>query len=224
MTKPLRLIQLNVRKRGEAHDSLINDEDIGDAAVIAIQEPQARLIKGRLLTTPMNLHKWTQMVPSIWKDEVKWAIRSMPWVAKDLDAEQVAVESSDMTAALVPISERVPLVAFVYVEKLAAQALADTCDTLRCMIREVRRKRGSLVDVVMMADFNRQDQLWGGDDVSMARQGEGDAIVDLANELFLHSLLPRGTRTWQGGEHESIIDLIFASDELADGGSPVWAL
>lgn len=39
MSKPLRVLQLNVRKRGEIHESLINDEEISDAAVIAIQEP-----------------------------------------------------------------------------------------------------------------------------------------------------------------------------------------
>ncbi|KGQ02586.1 Retrovirus-related Pol polyprotein from type-1 retrotransposable element R1 [Beauveria bassiana D1-5] len=185
--------QLNVRKRGEVHDSLMNDEDIRDAAVVAIQEPQARIIKGRLLTTPMVHHKWVKMVPSVWKEEGRWAIRSMLWIANDLDAEQVPIESSDMTAALVRISDRVLLVVSVYVEGHDAQALVNTCDTLR------------------------HDQLWGGNEVSIVRQGEGDAIIDLMNELSLHSLLPRGTKTWQSGEHESTIDLVLASGELAEG-------
>ncbi|KAM3560256.1 hypothetical protein ARSEF4850_003736 [Beauveria asiatica] len=208
--------QLNVRKRGEVHDSLMNDEEIEDAAVIAIQEPQARLIKGRLLTTPMSHHKWTKMVPSVWKEEGRWAIRSMLWVAKDLDAEQVPVESSDMTAALVRISDRVLLVVSVYVEGLDGQTLIGTCNALSKLIQDARHKEGGVVDVAIMGDFNRHDQLWGGDDVSMVRQGEGDAIVNLMNEFSLRSLLPRGTKTWQGGEHESTIDLVLASDELAD--------
>lgn len=33
------MIQLNVRKRGEVHESLMNDEDIQDAIVLVIQEP-----------------------------------------------------------------------------------------------------------------------------------------------------------------------------------------
>ena len=37
MTKPLRIIQLNVRKKGEVHESLMNDEEIQDAAVMAHQ-------------------------------------------------------------------------------------------------------------------------------------------------------------------------------------------
>ena len=57
-------MQLNVRKQGAVHESLMNDEDTQDAVALAIQEPQARMIQGRLLTTPMGHHKWTKMVPS----------------------------------------------------------------------------------------------------------------------------------------------------------------
>jgi exonuclease III len=39
--------------------------------------------------------------------------------------------------------------------------------------------------------------------------------VDLISEYALHSLLPRGTKTWQSGDRESTIDLILASEELA---------
>ncbi|TQN73583.1 hypothetical protein CSHISOI_01885 [Colletotrichum shisoi] len=52
-----------------------------------------------------------------------------------------------------------------------------------------------VVDVVTVGDFNLHDQLWGGDEVSMVRQGEADPIVDLMNEFGLGSLLPRGTKT-----------------------------
>jgi hypothetical protein len=36
MTRTLRLIQLNVRKQGVVHDSLIDDKEIQDATVLAI--------------------------------------------------------------------------------------------------------------------------------------------------------------------------------------------
>lgn len=86
MNKSVRIIQLNVRKQGAVHDSLMNDEAIRDAVVLAIQEPQARRIQGRLLTTPMGHHKWTKMVPSSWR-EGRWAIRSMLWINKEVEAE-----------------------------------------------------------------------------------------------------------------------------------------
>ncbi|OAQ60812.1 transposase [Purpureocillium lilacinum] len=89
----------NVAKTAEVHESLMNDNGIQDVAVLAIQEPHARLIKGHLLTTPMAHHKWTKMVPSTYL-EGRWAIRSMLWIRNDLEADQVTVESPDMTAAL----------------------------------------------------------------------------------------------------------------------------
>lgn len=52
---------------------------------------------------------------------------------------------------------------------------------------------------MIVGDFNRHDQLWGGDDVSLGRQGEADPIIDLMNEFALSSLLKRDTKTWQGG-------------------------
>lgn len=108
------MVQLNVRKQGEVHDSLMNDEEIQDATIVAIQEPHARRIQGRLLTTPMQHHKWTKMVPATWR-EGRWPIRSMLWVNKEVEAEQVRIESPDMTAAIVRLHERQTLVVSVYI-------------------------------------------------------------------------------------------------------------
>ncbi len=197
MSKTFRMIQLNVRKQDVVLESLINDVDIQDATVLAIQEPWARKPKDRLLTTPMSHHKWTKMVPSLYR-EGRWPIRSMLWLNKDVEAEQVAVPSPDMTAAIIRLPERLVLVASVYVPGPDAHALRDTCDNLQKAIQEVRRKANTVVEVVVVGDFNRHDQLWGGVDVAMERQGEADPIINLMNEFTLSSLLPRGTKTWQG--------------------------
>jgi len=69
--------------------------------------------------------------------------------------------------------------------------------------------------VILAGDFNRHDQLWGGDDVSAERQGEADPIIDLMGDYSLCSLLPRGTKTRKRGRSETTIDLILASEELA---------
>jgi len=207
------MIQLNVRKQGEIHDSLMNDEEIQDVTVLAIQEPHARRIQGRLLTTPMGHHKWTKMVPSSWR-EGRWPIRSMLWVNKEVEAEQVRIESPDITAAVVRLPDRLILVTSVYVPGGDPQALRVTCGNLRKAVRDVRRDGGAVVEVVIAGDFNRHDQLWGGDDVSLERQGEADQIIDLMSDFALSSLLRRGTKTWQGGEYETTIDLVLASEEL----------
>jgi hypothetical protein len=42
-------------------------------------------------------------------------------------------------------------------------------------------------------------------------------IVELMSEHALHSLLPRGTKTWHKGEHESTIDLIIGNRGTGGG-------
>jgi hypothetical protein len=197
----------------------MNDEDTQHAVALAIQEPQARRIQGRLLTIPMGHHKWTKMVPFTWR-EGRWAIRSMLWINKDVEAEQVSNETPDLTAAVVRLPERLIFMASAYVEGGDARALCDTCNHLRKTIIKVRRNTDTVVDIMIVGDFNRHDLLWGGDDVSLERQCEADPNIDLMNEFSLSSLLKRGTKTWHGGglggDYESTIDLVLASENLAD--------
>ena len=164
MNRTFRLIQLNVRKQDVVLESLMNDEQIQDATVLAIQEPWARRNQDLLLTTPMRHQRWTKMVPSTWR-EGRWPIRSMLWIKGDIEAEQVAIQSPDITAAMIRLPERLILVASVYVPGIDAQALRDTCDLLRKSIQEARRKADRVVELVIVGDFNRHDQLWGGNNV-----------------------------------------------------------
>jgi hypothetical protein len=140
----------------------------------------------------------------------------MLWVKKEVEAEQVPVDSPDVTAAVVRLPDRLVFTASVYVPGGDGQALQDICAKLRTAIKEVRGRSGRAVDVVVVGDFNRHDQLWGGDDVALERQGEADPIIDLMNDFMLRSLLRRGIKTWQSGDYETTIDLVLASEELAD--------
>ena len=154
------------------------------------------------------------MVPSVQR-QGRWAFRSMLWIRKDIEAEQVPVQSTDLTAALLRLPDRSVLVVSVYVEGQNEEALVDTVSKLDQLTRETRNRVGTRVDVLLAGDFNRHDQLWGGDEVSADRQGEADPIIELMSEHGLCSLLPRGTRTWRNGGRESTIDLVLASEGLA---------
>jgi hypothetical protein len=119
----------------------------------------------------------------------------MLWVRKDIECEQVAVPSADITAALLRLPDRSVLVSSVYVEGKQADALIETTLLLGQLIRDTRQRIGTRVDVVIAGDFNRHDQLWGGDEISPHRQGEADPIIGLMSDWSLQSLLRRGTKT-----------------------------
>lgn len=114
MNSVCRLLQLNVGKQGPVHESLINDKDIQDATVLAIQEPHARRVQGKLLATLMGHHRWVKMVPTA-EREGRWVIWSMLWVIREVEAEQVPIESLDVTAAVIRLPGRLVFTASVYV-------------------------------------------------------------------------------------------------------------
>lgn len=208
------MLQLNVRKQNIVQHSLMNDELLKDFGVLALSEPHVSRIDDTLVTVPMGHSNWTKMIPTS-QHEGRWAVRSMLWIRKDIEAEQVPVRSADLTAAVLRLPDRAILVVSVYVEGNGPEALIDTLHKLRQLIHETRNRIGTRTDVILAGDFNRHDQLWGGDDVSAARQGEADPIIDFMSDHSLRSLLPRGTKTWSKGDQETTIDLILASEELA---------
>jgi len=103
------------------------------------------------------------------------------------------------------------LVISVYVPPVDVNALSLAID----LIKSAVRRHGQGHELIIAGDFNRHDQLWGGDEVdSSVRQGEAAAIIEMMMDLDLQSLLPRGTKTYEGRAGESTIDLILATAEL----------
>lgn len=213
MHKTFRVLQLNVNKRDTVQQSLMNDEQLKEFGALAISEPYARLVGDALTTSPMSHPNWTKMIPTE-KREAQWPVRSMLWIRRDIGAEQIPVQSADLTAAKLHLPNRTVMVVSVYVEK-SREALQETISKLDGLIRQFRSGTGTRTDVILAGDFNCHDQLWGGDEVSPDRQGEGDLIIDLMTEHNLCSLLPRGTKTWHARNYETTIDLVLTSEELA---------
>ncbi|RKK19029.1 hypothetical protein BFJ67_g17634, partial [Fusarium oxysporum f. sp. cepae] len=219
MSTRLQVYQLNVRKNDKVHLSMMNDKDLEDYAALAVAEPWACTIEGQVMTAPNHHSNWTKMIPTKTREPrvSRWPIRSMLWIRRDLEAEQVPIPSPDLTAAIVRFPERDVLVVSVYVEGRNEQALEAAMGQLHTAIVEFRNGSGRRTDVILVGDFNRHDTLWGGDEVTGRRQGEAGPIIQLMGEHGLHSLLPQGTKTWEGpGGIASTIDLVLASTELAD--------
>ena len=194
--------------------SLMNDPALRDYAVIAISEPHAWVCEGSVRTTPMAHPYWTKLIPTI-RHEERWAFRSMMWIRSDIENEQIPIASTDLTAAVLTLPDRAILAISVYIAPADEEALRRSTHQLRQAIRETRQRMGTRVDVMLLGDFNRHDQIWGGDDIAPARQGEADPIIDLMSDYHLRSLLPRGRKTWQRGPLATTIDLVLVSEELA---------
>lgn len=214
MHRTMKIYQLNVQKQRAVQHSVMNDDDLEQYAALALSEPYCFRKDEEVVTVPLGHANWTKMIPNTQHEE-RWAIRSMLWIRKDMECEQLAVPSADITAALLRLPDRSVLVASIYVEGQNADALCEAMGLLHELIGDTRRRVGTRVDIILAGDFNRHDVLWGGDEVSPQRQGEADPIIDLMNDWSLHSLLPRGTKTWSNARHASTIDLMLASHDLA---------
>ena len=213
MDRPFRVLQLNVRRQQGVQLSLLNDGQLRNFGVLAIQEPTIRKCENTLLTTPMHHQNWTKMTPTA-LSEGRWAASSMLWVNNALEASQIPVPSADITAVLVNLHDRAVIVASIYVKPRDQQVLRQTIQHIQDLSRAALS--GRRTDLLFVGDFNLHDQLWGGDEVAPSRQGEADSLVHTMNELALQSLLPRGVKTWRENNHESTIDLTLASEALAE--------
>src|ERR1700759_3063652 len=105
MSRTFGILQPNVRKQQMVQHSLMNDALLKDFGVLAISEPYARTIENAVVTVPMGHGNWTKMVPSV-RRQGRWAFRSMLWIRKDIEVEQVPVQSSDITAAVLRLPDR----------------------------------------------------------------------------------------------------------------------
>lgn len=94
----------------------MNDAQLRDYGVLAISEPYAQVIDNAVVTVPRGHHdNWTKMIPCV-QHHGRWPFRSMLWIRKDIEAEQIPVQSADITAAVLGLPGRRILVVSVYVE------------------------------------------------------------------------------------------------------------
>jgi hypothetical protein len=124
--------------------------------VLAISKPYVWTANHVVATAPMGHPNWTKVVPTVQREE-RWAFWSMLWIRKDIEVEQVLVQSSDLTAAVLRLLDRSILLVLVYVEPYDVEVLRDAICKLYQLIQETHNKIGTRVDVVLAGDFNRYD-------------------------------------------------------------------
>ena len=196
--------------------SLLNNESLKDFSALAILEPYLQRDKesNEIVITPIQHHNQTKMIPTTHHDS-RWAIRSMLWIRKDLEAQQIAVELADITAAVLHLLDQLILIGLIYVPLVDLRALQHTLQLLQQLIESTYCQISTKMDILMVGDFNQHNQLQGGQDVSWQRQGEANLIVNFIGDYSLQSLLPISTKTWARNKQELTINLIFASNKLA---------
>ena len=143
---------------------------------------------------------------------------------RDVAATQVHVDSADITAVVAYVGGRKLVVVSVYIPTLKSmqnrdkgrEALTSRLDIIREVVQR-EQLRDPHTEVIVAGDFNRHNPLWGGSSVdNEPRQEESEPIIDFMGELSLQSLLPAGTITYECVRGKSTIDLMLATERLAE--------
>ena len=116
MYKPMEVLQLNMQIRREVQHSVIEDPGLKEYTAAVVSEPYIFEMDGKVGISPMGHQGWTAILPS----DGRWAVRSMLWVRRDVECEQVSVPF------LLRLLDRLVLLAPVYVEGSNIAALSGT--------------------------------------------------------------------------------------------------
>jgi len=158
----------------------MNDSDFEDFSLLLISEPYlTRNQDGIYHAVPPFHPYWTPFLPE--SPEGNPRPRAILWTHKDIIARPILTGSTDIVALLIEL-ETGPLLAIsVYIPSKTSpedKELNDRLDIIRKTIETTRRNHEKLVELLIAGDFNRHDQLWGGNTVvNSSRYREGEPII-----------------------------------------------
>ncbi|KAJ5091031.1 hypothetical protein N7532_009715 [Penicillium argentinense] len=203
-SRDLRVLQANLRKGPETQLSLLNDRSLQSCDLLMISEPYVFLMNDTRHSLVGGLRPHRSMI---------WANK------KTFPHRQIDVASADIVAILL-FTPSPTLTVSVYIPpgkgSVGTRTLTQGLDAIREAYHRVQSEYGDNIDILIVGDFNRHDQLWGGNQVATRnRQGEAEPIVLLMADWGLTSLLPRGIFTREEGPYRSTIDLFLASTDLS---------
>jgi hypothetical protein len=107
----------------------MNDQRLRNFGVLVISEPYAWTTEDAVVIVPIGYPNWIKMTLTVQRRE-RWAFRSMLWIRKDIEAEQLLIQSSDLTAAVLRLPDRSMLIVLVYIKGENTATLLDTTEKL----------------------------------------------------------------------------------------------
>ncbi|KAI2886808.1 hypothetical protein CBS63078_10859 [Aspergillus niger] len=216
----VRFLQANLRGGSETQLSLLNDQSLRNFDLLLISEPYGFTMKDHWKTH--SHHHWRPVFPTkVARTAAEHSRGSMLWINRKITPiRQLNINSNNITAVIIP-AERVFLAVSVYIPpgrgRAGHESLEHHLSLIGQTIRGLQQDHRQPLDLLIVGDFDRHDQLWGGDLLATSkRQGEADPILWFMAEFGLQSLLPRGTITFIGSQGRSTVDLTLASPSLAE--------
>jgi hypothetical protein len=166
MSGHLRILHLNVGKRKQVQQSLLNDETLKDFDALATVEPYIyrHPHTGKPTVTPHT--SWQMFTPSIERTDgmPRYAFRSLIWVNNHCKAQAVKVDCYDITAVTIQIGGGSVLLISVYDardgenESERETRLAHKLELVERTIRKAREEAKQAdrdLEVIIVADLNR---------------------------------------------------------------------
>jgi len=221
----LKILHLNIGKRKQVQQSLLNDEGLEDFTALATVEPYIYRHPQTNRPTVTPHRRWQLIQPSTIREDCapRHAFRALIWVNSRHRTTPLEIPSSDTTATVVHFGEKNILVIACYDPNAADRAEGER-DLAGCLshLEDVMAKAQATwnnLETVICSDLNRHHVIWGGPAVDRGvRAQEGEPIVDFMQQQGLRSMLRSGTVTWehQSGRSCSTPDVVLASHGIAD--------
>jgi exonuclease III len=222
------ILHLNVGKWRLAKNSL-NDAIIKDFQAICVVGSYIFVNPDNNEPTIPQDRRWQIYQPITTKEDAipRHAFRSAVWVNAKCKATQIPIECSDTTAILLHIGDTQLFLVSCY-EPRGENTKTESEESLRAMIQNIREVKERAeeeeaqdpLDLLICADWNRYDTLWGGLEALVQRAliREGEQIVNFMHDASLQSLLEVGTPTWEHTslDQRSTIDLVLGSQRIQD--------
>ena len=211
-----------MRKMSGVQDALYNDQELWEFDLILMQEPHYVEFDSNIHITGTGPNFEIIRPKAVTPGNQESRARSCIWANKNSEYVQIPTDSNDIVIIILQWADRNILVASVYVPCRTLDREGDEQQLLRYTQEiqgaiEREKTRNPNLEILVAGDFNRHDSLWGGPQVALERrQGEGTAITDFIEHSGLQLLTPRGMVTWESNEQKSTIDLIMASERLAE--------